>query len=133
VAPPDNLNNQPKEKSATSTSKINNKTDFQSKKQRLLDLCKEKLSRPKHAKVTTFLPNCQRFRIPFIIKQVAKDENCLFWSILAAQDLDDSSHLELQSRLCRNNCAWLSLTALLTVTRKRWLWGMYVQDVCSFK
>jgi hypothetical protein len=44
MAPPDNLNNQSKGKSAKSTSKINNKTDFQLKKQRLSDLRKEKLS-----------------------------------------------------------------------------------------
>jgi hypothetical protein len=82
MAPPDNLNNQSKGKSAKSTSKINNKTDFQLKKQRLSDLRKEKLSKPKPAtaKVTTFLPESQRVKIPFIIKQVAPDGNCLFRS-----------------------------------------------------
>jgi hypothetical protein len=55
----DNLNNQSKGKSAISTFKINNKIDFQSKKQRLSDLRKEKLSKPKLAKVTTFLPESQ--------------------------------------------------------------------------
>jgi hypothetical protein len=59
MAPPDNLNNQSKVQSAISISKINNKTDFQSKKQRLSDLRKEKLSKPKPAKVTTFLPESQ--------------------------------------------------------------------------
>jgi hypothetical protein len=49
MAPSDNLNNQSKGKSARSTSKINNKTDFQFKKQRLSDLRKEKLSKPKTA------------------------------------------------------------------------------------
>jgi hypothetical protein len=45
MAPPDNLNNQPKGKSAISTSKINNKTDFQFNKQRLSVLHKEKVSK----------------------------------------------------------------------------------------
>jgi hypothetical protein len=100
MAPPDNLNNQSKGKSAKLTSKIKNKTDFQFKKQRLSDLRKEKLFKPKPAtaKVTTFLPKSQRVKIPFIIKQVAPDGNCLFCSILAAQGLDESSHLELRSR-----------------------------------
>jgi hypothetical protein len=98
MATPDNRKNQSKGKSAISTSKINNKTDFQLKKQRLSDLRKEKLSKPKPAKVTTFLPESQQFKIPFIIKQVAKDGNCLFRSILAAQGLNDSSHLGLRSR-----------------------------------
>jgi hypothetical protein len=81
---------------------INNKTDFQLKKRRLSDLRKKKLSKPTPratpvtAKVATFLPESQRFKIPFIIKQVAPDGNCLFRSILAAQGLDDSSHLELR-------------------------------------
>jgi hypothetical protein len=112
MAPPDNLNNQSKGKSATSTSKTNNKTDFQLKKQRLSDLCKEKLSKPKLAKVTAFLPESQRFKIPFIIKQVAKDGNCLFRSILAAQGLNDSSHLELRSR-CADSTSLLNGTIML--------------------
>jgi hypothetical protein len=78
VAPPKYINNQLKGKSATLTSKCNNKTDLQLKKQRLSDLHKEKISKPKPAKVTTFLPESQRFKIPFIIKQFAKDGNCLF-------------------------------------------------------
>jgi hypothetical protein len=100
MAPPDNLNNQTKGKSAKSTFKIKNKTDFQLKKQRISDLRKKKLSKPKPetAKVITFLPESQRFKIPFIIKQVAPDGNCLFRSILAAQGLNDSNHLELRSR-----------------------------------
>jgi hypothetical protein len=53
MAPPDNFQNQAKGKSAVSISKINNKTDFQLKKQRLSNLRKEKLSKPKPAKVTT--------------------------------------------------------------------------------
>jgi hypothetical protein len=66
---------------------------------RLSDLRKGKLSKSKPAKVTTSLPESQRFKIPSIIKQVAKDGNCLFRSILAArQGLNDSSHLELRSR-----------------------------------
>jgi hypothetical protein len=52
----------------------------------------------KPAKVTTFLPKSERFENPFIIKQVAKDGNCLFRSILAAQGLNDSSHVKLRSR-----------------------------------
>jgi hypothetical protein len=83
---------------AISTSKITNKTDFQLKKQRLSNLHKGELSKPKPAKVTTFLPESQRVKIPFIIKQIAKDGNCLFRSILAAQGLNDSSHLGLRSR-----------------------------------
>jgi hypothetical protein len=100
MAPPDSLNNQSKGKSAKPTSKINNETDFQLKKQRLSDLRKEKLSKPKPAtaKVITFLLEFQRFKIPFIIKQVAPDGNCLFHSLLAAQGLNDSDHLELRSR-----------------------------------
>jgi hypothetical protein len=100
MAPPDNLNNQSKEKSAKLTFKMNNKTDFQLKKQRLSDLRKENLFKPKlaFAKVTTFLPESQRVKIPFVIKQVAPDGNCLFRSILAAQGLDESSHLVLRSR-----------------------------------
>jgi hypothetical protein len=94
---PDNFINRSKGKSvATSSSKIKNRTDFHLKKQRLSDLRKEKFSKP--AKVTTFLLESQRFKFPFIIKQVAKDGNCLFCSILAAQGLDDSSHFELRSR-----------------------------------
>jgi hypothetical protein len=94
MAPPDNLNNQSKGESAISDSKINNKTDFQLKKKGLSDLRKGKLSKPKPAKITTFLPEFERFKISFIVKQLAKDGNCLFRSILAAQGLDDSSHLD---------------------------------------
>jgi hypothetical protein len=97
VAPPNYINNQLKGKSAISTSKINNKTDFQFNKQTLRDPHKGKISKPKPAKVTTFLPESQRFKIPFIIKQVAKDGNRLFCSILAAQGLNGSSHLELDA------------------------------------
>jgi hypothetical protein len=75
MAPPDNLNNQTKGRSAILTSRINNKTDFHLKKQRLSDLRKGNISKPKPAKVTTFVSESQRFKIPFIIKQVAKDGN----------------------------------------------------------
>jgi hypothetical protein len=77
-----------------------------------LDLRKEKRSKPKPAKVTTFLPESQRFKIPFIFKQVAKDGNCLFGSILAAQGLNDSSHLQLRSR-CADSvvAAWNNYAA----------------------
>jgi hypothetical protein len=61
VAPPNYINNQLKGKSAISTSKINNKTDFQLNKQTLRDPHKGKISKPKPAKVTTFLPESQRF------------------------------------------------------------------------
>jgi hypothetical protein len=101
MAPPDNLNKQSKGKSAISTFRIKNKTNFYSKIQRLSDLRKDKLSKSKQAvtaTVTTFLPESQRFEIPFIIKQVAKDGNCLFRAILAAQGLNDTSHSELRSR-----------------------------------
>jgi hypothetical protein len=50
------------------TSGINNTTDFQLKKQRLSKLRKEKLSKSKPTKVTTFLPESQRFKMPFVIK-----------------------------------------------------------------
>jgi hypothetical protein len=119
MGPPDNLNNQSKGKTAISTSKINNKTDFQLKKQRLSDLRKEKLSKSKPAKVTTFLPESQRFKIPFIIKQVAKDGNCLFRSILAAQGLNDPSHLELRSRCADSVVAeWNNYAAYANFSHK---------------
>jgi hypothetical protein len=118
MAPPDNLINRSKGKSvATSTSKIKNKTDFPLKKQRLLDLRKEKFSKP--AKVTTFLPKSQRFKIPFIIKQVAKDGNCCFRSILAAQGLNDSSQLELRSRCADSVVAeWKNYSAYANFSHK---------------
>jgi hypothetical protein len=88
MATPDHRNNHSIGKSVISTSKINNKTDFQWKKRRALsDSHKEKLSKPKAVKVPTFLPESQHFKTPFIIKQVAKDENCLFCSLFAAQGL----------------------------------------------
>jgi hypothetical protein len=100
MAPPDNLNDQSKETSAKLTSKMNNKTNFQLKKQRLSDLRKEKLFIPKPAtaKVTTFLPKSQRVKIPFVIKQVAPDGNCLFRSILAAQGLDEPFGTTIEMR-----------------------------------
>jgi hypothetical protein len=121
MAPPDNLNNQLNRKSAKSTSKINNKTDFQLKKQRISDLRKEKLSKPKPAtaKVITFLPESQRFKIPFIIKQVAPDGNCLFRSILAARGLNDSSHLKLRSRCADSVIAeWNNYAAYANFSHK---------------
>jgi hypothetical protein len=119
MAPPDNLDNQSKGKSAITTSEINNKTDFQLKKQRLSNLRKGKLSKPKPTKVTTFLPECQRFKIPFIIKQVAKDGNCLFRSILAAQGLNDSSHLDLRSSCADNVVAeWDNYAAYANFSHK---------------
>jgi hypothetical protein len=120
MAPPDNLDNQSKGKSAITTSEINNKIDFQLKKQRLSNLRKEKISKPKPTKVATFLPTeSQRFKIPFIIKQIAKDGNCLFRSILAAQGLNDSSHLELRSRCADNVVAeWDNYAAYLNFSHK---------------
>jgi hypothetical protein len=38
-------------------------------------------------------PNLKQLKIPFIIKQVAKDGNCLFRSFLAAQGIDNSNQL----------------------------------------
>jgi hypothetical protein len=119
MAPPDILDNQSKGKSAITTSEINNTTDFQLKKQRLSKLRKEKLSKSKPTKVTTFLPESQRFKIPFIIKQVAKDGNCLFRSILAAQGLIDSSHLELRSRCADSVVAeWNNYAAYANFSHK---------------
>jgi hypothetical protein len=119
MAPPDILDNQSKGKSAIATSGINNTTDFQLKKQRLSKSRKEKLSKSKPTKVTTFLLESQRFKIPFIIKQVAKDGNCLFRSILAAQGLNDSSHLELRSRCADSVVAeWNNYAAYANFSHK---------------
>jgi hypothetical protein len=79
MAPSDNLNNQSKGKSAKSTSKINKKTDFELKKQKLSDLRKGKISKPKSAtaKVITFLP-----RISTIQNSVYHETSCTRWKLL---------------------------------------------------
>jgi hypothetical protein len=119
IASPHNLNNRLKGESAISNFNINNKTNFRVKKQRLSDLRKGKLSKPKPTKVTTFFPESQRYKIPFIIKQVAKDGNCLFWSILAAQGLKDSGHLELRSSCAESVVAeWNNYAAYANFTHK---------------
>jgi hypothetical protein len=77
MVPPNNFNNQSKGKSAILTSKSNNETDLQINKQRLSDLHKKNLSKAKSAKVTTVLPESQRFKLPFIVKT-----SCKRWKLL---------------------------------------------------
>jgi hypothetical protein len=69
-----------KEKNAISTSKTNNLPDFQSKKQRLSNLCKEKLSKPKAAKITILssFPNPDDPKFHLSLSKLQKMETACF-------------------------------------------------------
>jgi hypothetical protein len=79
MAPPDNLNYQSKGKSAISTSKTIKVTDFQSKKQRLSDLRKKKVSETKPAKVIQpSFPNLNNSKSHLSLNKLQKMETAYF-------------------------------------------------------